>query len=708
MSGEPEEIPVEKTPVLPLRVDVVPATEAEAEAAGARRASPHAPFEAGSTRIDFGGRLNVELRIVGMLGLLWWATTLHAVVWGFVILSDAQVAGLPWGRLALPHAVGMVALMVTVVAQLPRVRWPRMGSLSHHPSPLPLALAGVPLAPLLPYFIARDRKARDERPDGDDVEVAFRQLLGTPRVLGAALLAWLGVALLVDALLLAEHLEWEARTSVAVVALLASLVTPMVAIGVSRIRAMLRPELISAPRPRPSSLGAKRDLRSSLAIPSFLTLFGVTVGPLLGVWLWQAGTDSERALKEAEVEAASLVRLAQHDPASMGERLAAASGAGVSVDNRWYGRAYSTLAVANGPLDLDDDGHPELIRRNQGSVFAVVPVREAIKLPPLLIVIGAAFGLLAGCGTLVLVAADVGRDIERATAQVRAVADGEPRPNVSEGAYFAMELRQLVQSVERLVNRITETNIAKYVAIEKAKEADRLKSQFLANMSHDLRSPLNSILGFSELLLTGIEGELGDEQTRMVTTMYDSGRELLQQIDDILDTAKIDAGRMEVHPEPTPPANLISRATQNARKRMPKAVLIDTETAAGLPPAFVDPYRTVQALENVLVFAAERLEEGRIETDVETREMPGGRMVVISVRTPTRPATGEELTAVLRGFYRIPGHRGLGLGLPIAGSILELQGGTMDIIDDGKGATFEMHLPAPAARRPIRYRETRR
>jgi signal transduction histidine kinase len=264
------------------------------------------------------------------------------------------------------------------------------------------------------------------------------------------------------------------------------------------------------------------------------------------------------------------------------------------------------------------------------------------------------------------------------------------------------EIRELVQSVDRLVSRISEANVAKYVAIERAKEADRLKSQFLANMSHDLRSPLNSILGFSELLLTGIDGELTEDQRAMLKTVHDSGRELLQQIDDILDTAKLDAGRMGIHPEPAPAAALLSRAITNARRRQPREIEYETEIAPGLPPAFVDPHRTVQALENVLLFAGERMESGTIHARLRLGQTEAGRMLFIQITTPVSPATEEQLTRVLRGFHRIPGHSGLGLGLPIAGAILELEHGSLGIEDLGEGMVFSIQIPAPEARRRLR------
>ena len=318
-----------------------------------------------------------------------------------------------------------------------------------------------------------------------------------------------------------------------------------------------------------------------------------------------------------------------------------------------------------------------------------------------MLVVGALATVLVIAASLAL-ARDAHRDVQRAIAQVTAVADGRAPPPLAVHSLATRELRALVRSVDRLVARTTESNVEKYVAIEKAKEADRLKSQFLANMSHDLRSPLNSILGFSELLLSGIDGALVAEQREIVETIHASGRELLQQIDDILDTAKIDAGRLELHPEPNPVTVLVTRAVQNAQRRVAAWVSYGVDAEAGLPPAFVDPYRTVQALENVLAFAAAKLEgNGTTEISVRMRVATSGRrrVIAVEVRTPVAPASAAQLAEARRGFHRIPGHRGLGLSLPIAGSILELQGGALGVEDLGDGmiSACSCAPPRPAA-----------
>src|SRR5690606_41485616 len=120
---------------------------------------------------------------------------------------------------------------------------------------------------------------------------------------------------------------------------------------------------------------------------------------------------------------------------------------------------------------------------------------------------------------------------------------------------------------------------------------------------------------------------------------------------------------------------------------------------SGQPRAGVDPYRTCQALRDVLRCARERRDRGKLARRVRSRRNARGRVVLLTIQRPVRPATKEQLAGALRGFRRLPGHRGLGLGLPIAAAIVELQGGTLSIEEHGEGMIFRVELCAPELRR---------
>jgi signal transduction histidine kinase len=449
--------------------------------------------------------------------------------------------------------------------------------------------------------------------------------------------------------------------------------------------------------------------------------------PALAGSLWAERLAKLEARDAAGRDAAALLRAAAADDlVGVAGMLASDPALGLRDADVRRGAFPDTIpSGASGLVDTDGDTVPDHLisisrAKPQLSTSIRLPARQPTPLATDLAIIG--LGLVAGMAALALLLRDVERDLGRASRQITAVANGEvPEPMAVE-TFATAELRGLVAAVDRLVGRITDANVYKYVLIEKGHEADRLKSQFLANMSHDLRSPLNSVLGFSELLATGIEGELAADQLEMVGTIHRTGKDLLQQIDDILDTAKIEAGRMELHREPTPPATLIARAIQRARVRVGSPIDFDTVFAPGLPPAFVDPYRTTQALENVLLFAAEGLQRGTIEISCEAQRDRAaaqdglftqhvGRIIVIRISSPRALVPLAELEQARRGFFRLPGHTGLGLGLPIATSILELQGGVLAI--EGGSSTslggraamgFELRLPALAARKGSRLR----
>ncbi len=656
------------------------------------------------------GRLAVELRIMGLLGLLWLVTMAHAAAWLWIAVPDQDLGKLQLVTLLIPSSLGLAALLGTLYGRLPTPRWPQVASKRGPPSVAPLALIGFPGMLIAPLLVLRDRRARARTPQGEEVELAFRQLARIPVISGVAFMAWTGLGLTADAIIIGNELGWTVLRTFALAALWVALVAPIAAMMTSRTRAMLRPELLAAPRPDFARLPEQGELRLKLLGPAAAAGLGSVLAPLLGAWLWSHAVSHEAATQQAREQAVALVALARADAnEAIGSFLADHPGTTLVVGDRVYGTAHEELPVGMGLVDMDDDGLADFVVDGGGSLRAIVPVEQPRRVPGTLVVLGIAMGVFAYLLAIVLFSRDVARDLRLATEQVSTVARGEAPRHLEATGLLTREIRQLVNSVDRLVARFTETNVASYVAIEKAQEADRLKSQFLANMSHDLRSPLNSILGFSELLITGIDGDLSEDQLEMIQIVADSGADLLQEIDDILDTAKIEAGRMEFHPEPTPPANLVSRAVTNARKRRGLAELdLETEVAPGLPPVFVDTYRTTQAVENMLVFASEGLENPRLRAAVAPVTVDGERMVEIVISTPHQPATPEQLSAVLSGFYRIPGHHGLGLSLPLAGSIVELQGGSLDIQErDETGAAFVMLLPAPEARRKLRLSATK-
>ncbi len=654
------------------------------------------PDEPPTREPDTSGRLVVELRLLGMICAAWLFAQAHALVWLVATVAwPRELDGPTYARLLVPQFIALAAVAMRTIVDLPSVRWNRRGAFTAIGRPWIFLAFGWPLLPLYPLLRARDRAARRHESTPEARTAAFQQLLRLPRLMALRIGAWWSVGFAVDAILVAERLDVSRGAAIALGIVWVGALFPIAVAFVGWARLVLRPEVLTVPEPpRPHR---ELDLRwrlQTLVLPAGL---GLLAALYAGAWL--AGTTAaERAATRTAAAFAeqALDLLTTGNDDALGRLLARHPGVTVEDPRRRIGPPLH--AEGTGLLDVDGDGRLEtwVVRRGPAVVAVPLPLRPPALVLPLSVAVLLATTVLVAVN--VSLARDAHRDVARATAQVAAVADGRAPPPLGPQSFGTADVRRLVDAVDRLVGRITESNVEKYVAIEKAKEADRLKSQFLANMSHDLRSPLNSVLGFSELLLSGIDGPLTGEQTEMVRLVHECGRALLQEIDDILDTAKLDAGRLELHPEPTPPTTLVTRAVQNARKRRPD-VEIAVDAAAGLPPAFVDPYRTVQALENTLVFASTRMTSGTVQVRVKLSTSGRRRVVVIDVRTPVPPASAERLALARRGFHRIPGHRGLGLALPIAGAILELQGGALAITEKDGTMQFRIELRALELRR---------
>ncbi len=299
----------------------------------------------------------------------------------------------------------------------------------------------------------------------------------------------------------------------------------------------------------------------------------------------------------------------------------------------------------------------------------------------------------------------VSREVSLVTGRIRDMARPEDegaqvRPLVAGAPQFS-DVRSLASAVNLLLARIAEMHVAHFVAIERMLAADRLKMQFLANVSHDLRSPLNSVLGFSELLLRDLPTSRGDPRREGVQTIHRSGTELLRLIDEVLDSAKLEAGRLAVHREDSLPAEIVRQSIQEInRQGVPPSVKLETELQAGLPTIWVDPHRFGQALCHLLRYSISSLEKGQVVVRVRTESLEqedasgAKKRLQIRIADTGRGLAGEEVGRLFVGFRRNLGGRGLGLGLPLAKALVEMHGGTLQVFSTpGVGTTFAIDLP---------------
>ncbi|HEY0133516.1 MAG TPA: HAMP domain-containing sensor histidine kinase, partial [Nannocystis sp.] len=523
-------------------------------------------------------------------------------------------------------------------------------------------------------------------------ERALVTLLGLPRAAAGLVLGGLVAVDLSDALIVGHQLRWSWPTIAGHLAMWFSLAGPLAVLAAAGVRQAVRADVLASPQatlalrdPPPMT----RGLRQAAA----LALIAATVAPLVMTELWVQSRARSDAQRTAERRARSLLGAAgPGQEEELGRLIAEIPGAAVHTTT---GARYGTpLSPGPGPIGHVADAPADTFTLREADTTVSVAIPRPPPPPIALLGFAAVLCLLAGGSAVGLLCRERERDLQ----QLRKSLGDDPGPAL---APTTPEWSMLARSIDRLVARMHEATIARFVALEKAEETDRLRSQFLANMSHDLRSPLNSILGFSSLLLRGVDGKLDDDQREMIETIASAGKDLLQQIDAILDMARIEARRIELQAEPVPLAPLISRAVQKARARASEQINYSMETAPGLPTAFVDPRHLVQALENLLLFAGKRLPAGTIAVKLRAGDRDSSLGLQIQITTPVKPATSQQLDLARRGFHRLPGHRGLGLELPIADALLRIEGCRLDVKEVGGAMLFKIHLPAAESRRKV-------
>ncbi len=232
------------------------------------------------------------------------------------------------------------------------------------------------------------------------------------------------------------------------------------------------------------------------------------------------------------------------------------------------------------------------------------------------------------------------------------------------------------------------------------REVDKLKNQFLANMSHELRTPLNSIIGFSRVILKGIDGPLTPTQEQDLSTIHESGKHLLNLVNDILDQAKIEAGKMELSYGYFSVADLIKSVMSTAVGLVKdKPVRLHQEIETDLPQAWGDEFRSRQVLLNLVSNAAKFTEQGSITVSAFRIEDSGYPMIQVSVTDTGIGIPEDKQTSIFEAFQQVENstarqYEGTGLGLPIAKSLIEMQGGRIWVNSEiGVGSTFSFTLP---------------
>jgi len=258
---------------------------------------------------------------------------------------------------------------------------------------------------------------------------------------------------------------------------------------------------------------------------------------------------------------------------------------------------------------------------------------------------------------------------------------------------FVTVLNDVTQQVareaelQRLVDERTEDLVA----------ANRTKDRFLAAMSHDLRTPLNSILGFSGVLLGGMAGELTDEQSRQLEMIHSSGEHLLALVSQILDLARIEAGHTRLEPAHFDLAERVRTAAESMRPTAnERGLALEVDVPNGPIEAFTDPDRVAQILLNLLSNAVKFTDDGTVRVALVIDDARGWAEVQVSDTGPGIPA--DEIEAIFDEYFRLGDSSrpltGTGLGLTISSQLADALGGTLDVLSAvGEGSTFAVGFP---------------
>jgi signal transduction histidine kinase len=254
----------------------------------------------------------------------------------------------------------------------------------------------------------------------------------------------------------------------------------------------------------------------------------------------------------------------------------------------------------------------------------------------------------------------------------------------------------LKESQTGLERKVAERTHELTIANEKLEEASKLKSQFLANVNHELRTPVSAIIGYGGLVLSETEDQISQVQRENLRDLLNNAERLLNLIDSLLDFAKIEAGKMEVRVEPVNVTEVIHWAASTIEPILNNgSVQIVREISPGIPAMNTDREKLRQIILNLLDNAAKFTERGEIK--ISASQQNGSLMLVVS--DTGIGIQNEGLNQIFEEFHRgesstTKKYRGSGLGLAIVKRLVGLLGGSIDVSSDvSVGSTFTVILP---------------
>ena len=266
------------------------------------------------------------------------------------------------------------------------------------------------------------------------------------------------------------------------------------------------------------------------------------------------------------------------------------------------------------------------------------------------------------------------------------------------------ELTRLRAQVEALTTELAETNhgvVALYAELDdnavRLREASELKSRFLSYMSHEFRTPLGAIRSIARILLDRLDGPLTDEQERQVAFIQSSATELSEMVDDLLDLAKVEAGRVTISPAWFDMVDLFSALRGMFKPILSsESVSLIFEEPTGVPPVYSDDKKLSQILRNFISNALKFTPRGEVRV---TAQLAGTDRVTFAVTDTGIGIAAEYLGEIFLEFVQVEGPiqkrlRGSGLGLSLSKKLAEVLGGDVGVTSTlGAGSTFWVTIP---------------
>lgn len=260
-------------------------------------------------------------------------------------------------------------------------------------------------------------------------------------------------------------------------------------------------------------------------------------------------------------------------------------------------------------------------------------------------------------------------------------------------------------SVDIHDRRIVEQELSK--ARDIAEEASKKKSQFMANMSHELRTPLNAVIGFSDMMKNGMAGPLTDKQNDYISHIATSGRHLLTLVNDILDIAKAEAGRVELFLQYIELEPFIQQLQELVRYSVESSdVSVTFELEPGLAGLVADPNRLKQIFMNLLSNAVKFNHRGG-QVKISLARSEDKQWVICAIRDTGIGIPADKIDNLFNEFYQVDSsiarcYEGTGLGLSLAKRLVELHHGFITVESQvNVGSTFTFKLPLEPVSNPL-------